>query len=87
MSAADKIGLGPTRVIKVHDGGVTIEVTPPPMFGLPMRKVSLDPDQYERYKLWSEGNMLIQQALPDLSANQREILMTGTCQEDFYNKE
>ena len=31
------------------------------------------------YKLWSEDKVLIQSALPDLSVDDRELLISGTC--------
>ena len=31
------------------------------------------------YRLWQEQNVLIQRALPELSADERERLMTGIC--------
>lgn len=31
------------------------------------------------YKLWASGQMKIQDALPGLSADERELLMSGIC--------
>jgi hypothetical protein len=38
------------------------------------------------YKSWIEGE-LIQRALPELSASEREALMTGICDYCWENKE
>ena len=43
--------------------------------------VQLTPDQWKRYGEWSSGKLLIQNALPDLTADQRELLKTGICSE------
>lgn len=40
-------------------------------------QVVLTHDQYLRFKAWQTGPKMIQDALPDLSADDREILMTG----------
>ncbi len=45
--------------------------------------VILTEDQYQRYKAWLVNGSLIQDALPDLGRDQREILMTGIGPEDF----
>jgi len=33
----------------------------------------------EKFTAWQNGEMLIQDALPDLSAGERELLISGTC--------
>jgi len=58
-------------------------VRPPAMFDLPEQSIRLTADQYQRYKLWRKGNVLIQEKLPDLSPDQRELLMTGLGDKDF----
>jgi hypothetical protein len=78
----DALGLGPTRRIEEVGGLVRVTVTPPAFAGLPPRSVDLTPDQYAGYRRWLEGT-LIQDALPDLSPAEREILMTGIGDEDF----
>src|SRR5215471_12864312 len=55
-------------------GHYLIKVTSP-MFR--PSQVVLTSDQYLRFKAWLNGSKLIQEALPDLSADDREILMTG----------
>lgn len=87
MSIADKIGFGPTRVVKIHDSGAVVEVTPHAMLQMPMQSVALTAAQYERYVAWVTGAMMMQDALPDLSPAQREILMTGIGPDDFYREE
>jgi hypothetical protein len=65
------------RVVQVEDGYV-VYVTPPPIIGkFPTNSVKLTNDQYQRYLLWREGPVMIQEALPELTIDQREILMTG----------
>jgi hypothetical protein len=33
----------------------------------------------ERYNAWKNGELFIQEAFPELTASERELLMTGTC--------
>lgn len=67
-----------TRRVEQVDGGYVVFVKPPPIIGeLPERHVVLTNDQYQRYLLWREGPLMIQEALPELTPSQREILMTG----------
>lgn len=60
------------------DGGWRVVVTPPESLGLPSRAVSLTGDQYDRYIRWCLGEGLIQEMLPDVSPQEREILLNGT---------
>jgi hypothetical protein len=46
-----------------------------PMCGI---KHNIDVDK-EKYNLWLDKKMLIQNAFPDFSPEYREILMTGLC--------
>lgn len=81
----DRLGFGPTRVVcEDGEGGYIVMVTPPKVLGSkPTVHVSLTADQYARYLKWENG-MLMQNALPDLDAATREMLMTGLCDEDFH---
>lgn len=36
-----------------------------------------DPDVYDRYTTWNEGFGIIQVMLPELTADEREFLITG----------
>lgn len=77
-------GFKPKREeFKLENGHVRIEVTPPEMFALPTQSVVLSADQYVRYRTWYDEGKLIQNALPDLSIVEREILMSGLGNEDF----
>lgn len=77
MSVADKIpGFGPKREIFTVPGGVVVKVTAPAFMGTPSVGVYLTSDQYKRYKKWRAGAM-IQHALPELSRDDREALMSG----------
>jgi hypothetical protein len=72
-------GFAPTREVKGNDDGTfTITVTPPSWVGAKGKSVILNQDQYIRYLQWrSDQGILIQDALPDLNNNQREILLNG----------
>lgn len=41
--------------------------------------IELNDEEYARYQEWRRGKMLIQEALPNLSADEREMLKTGIC--------
>ena len=77
-------GFTPSRRVEQIPGGYTVYVRPPKIVGeYPEVSVSLTKEQYERYLLWRKGPLMIQEALPDLSPSQREMLMTGLADEDF----
>jgi len=54
-----------------------VSVQPPAMIGGEAVQVRLTPEQFERYKTWRDNKVMIQIALPDLSPEMREMLMTG----------
>lgn len=78
MKPIDILGMGPTRTITaLADGRFEVKVQPPAWVGkYPAKVVTLTEDQYRRYKLW-EGGTLIQDALPDLTGVEREIILNG----------
>lgn len=78
MKPIDQLGFGPKREeVKQADGNWLLTITPPPQTEFSASSITLTQDQYERYRQWRSGGILIQYALPELSAAQREILMTG----------
>lgn len=81
----DMLGFGPTRhVCEDGEGGYIVMVTPPKLLGpKPTMHVNLTADQYRRYQQWEAGE-LMQNALPDLDAATREMLLTGLSNEDFH---
>jgi hypothetical protein len=82
----DRIGLGPKREAEqLPSGDWKITVTPPGWVHLPAASIVLTPSQYERYKQWYSGQRLIQDAFPELTRGQREILQTGI-DGDTWNK-
>ena len=85
MKPIDRLGFGPTRqVCEDGEGGYLVMVTPPKLLGpKPTMTVNLTADQYRRYRLWEAGE-LMQNALPDLDAATREMLLTGLSNEDFH---
>ena len=77
-------GFAPSRRVEKTDDGYVIHVRPPSTIGdYPEVSVMLTESQYERYQWWRRGK-LIQEALPDLSDDQREMLMTGLRDADFH---
>lgn len=87
MKPIDRLGFGPTRnVVDDGEGGYILMVTPPKLLGpKPTVHVHLSADQYRRYLKWMDNGELIQNALFDLPADQREMIITGLCDEDFQN--
>ena len=78
MGVLDKLGLGPTRTCWNEDGRWTILVRVPEWVGkYPPKSVTLTDDQFARYNLWLTGDGLIQRWLPDLTDNEREIILNG----------
>ena len=80
MTLADKLGFGPKREI-FHDGEFDtfiIKITPPKAVfpNAKTKEVRLTREQFEGYKAWNSG-MLIQEALPDLTHEQREYILSG----------
>jgi hypothetical protein len=67
----------PTRSYYVRNGMVEVTVTPPREMGVQASKVTLTPDQFQRFLKWLDTGGQIQDALPDLSADDREILLSG----------
>jgi hypothetical protein len=77
-------GFSPSRRVVKSERGYTVYVRPPRLVGeLPEVSVFLTLGQYQRYLCWRDGSQLIQEALPDLSPSEREMLMTGLGDEDF----
>jgi hypothetical protein len=76
--------LEPTRrLISINDGQWLVGTTPPGFIGGEEAVVKLTGDQFRRYKQWLRGHGLIQDCLPDLSAGDREKLITGLDDEAF----
>lgn len=80
MSVMSKLGLaGPKRTaVEQKDGYWLVAVTPPVWSGFDSTStITLSADQYRRYTQWLETGSMIQDALPELSPSQREILLSG----------
>jgi len=71
-------GMSPVREEYYKQGHWVIRITPPSFVKqkAPV-EVHLTDEQYQRYLQWRDRKVLIQDALPDLSKEQREMLMTG----------
>lgn len=88
MKPIDLMGLGPRRKVTRVDDGYVVTVTPPTTWsGFKASSLKLSIEQFSRYNLWLNTGVLIQEALPDLTAEQREILMTGIGPEEFNELE
>jgi hypothetical protein len=85
MKPVDMIVHGPTR--KAHHNKETqmwdLTITPPRWSGFSASTISLTDDQYARYLSWHTKGAKIQDALPDLTAAQREILVSGINQTEW----
>jgi hypothetical protein len=75
----------PTRQVeRLADGRFCVTVTPPAWSGFTHPgSIVLKPDQFDRYQNWLIDGSLIQDALPDLTTGQREILLSGIAPEDW----
>lgn len=67
------------RIVLMHDLylGAVIRCTCP-FCGNPS-DITLDNDQYARYKRWDAGEGLVQNMLPELSTDDKERLISGIC--------
>lgn len=83
MKPVDMLGLGPKREATQNDAGWVVKVTPPEWSGFDASSVQLTEDQYIRYLDWNIRGGLIHVCLSDLSAADREILMTGIGDKEF----
>lgn len=85
-TVADRLGLGPKRVLtQLDDGNYKLTVTPPAWSGFTNgSEVILTEDQKNRYEQWlANPGTLIQDLLSDLSPSQRESIMSGINQDDW----
>jgi hypothetical protein len=77
-------GMSPKREVAPQDDGTFIVyVTAPAFMGTPRVSVRLTADQYNRYTKWRLGGGLVQELLHDLSADDREKLMSGLTDADL----
>ena len=84
MSIAKVLGIAPTRKFTKTDAGWRVDVTPHPFSGIAKTAtVELTDDQFKRVEEWINGFGMIQELLPDLTRDDREILMTGIGPDDF----
>lgn len=80
----DLPGMAPVREVAPQtDGSVIVYVTPAAFMRCPRVRVHLSREQYTRYLEWRLGHKLLQDALPDLSADEREKLISGLGPADF----
>lgn len=84
MAIIDKLGWGPKRVVTKTNQGWLVKVTPNPMSGSDKEQyVHLTEQQKRGYDDWQADRGLIQECLPDLTAEEREILISGLNDEEF----
>lgn len=76
------VGLTKRHSEKNEDGSYTIHITPQPAMSKVQKTLRLSERQYLGYLAWENGQ-LIQDALPDLTADQRELLLTGLDAKEF----
>ena len=74
----------PTRSsTRLKSGQWIVKVTPPEWAGFKSSNIVLSESQYERFCEWLQGGSLLQQALPDLTPAEREVLLTGICSDEW----
>jgi hypothetical protein len=49
----------------------------------PEQQLSLTNEQFSRYLEWIAGGVMIQDAFPDLSPSEREVILSGLPEEFF----
>lgn len=84
MKPIDILNMGPTRTVTENqDGTYTIKIVPPSFMGGSGGSITLNKKQWLGYLAWQNGE-LIQRALPDLTPSQRELILTGLNDEEFF---
>lgn len=68
---------------RLPDGSYRVIVTPPKWSGFGASALKLKGEQFDRYQHWLHDGGLIQDALPDLSDQDREVLLSGISPEDW----
>jgi hypothetical protein len=71
------------REVEQSDGSWIVYIKAPKFMGTPEVQVKLTADQFKRYLTWKQGPRMIQEALPEMSASEREKLMSGLDDENF----
>ncbi len=72
------------RAERLPDGNWKVTVTPPAWSGFKQgSSVILTHHQYGRYLAWLQSQHTIQSMLPELTAGQRETLMSGIPEAEF----
>jgi hypothetical protein len=76
---------GPKRdaIFNEVTGKWDLIISPPSWSKFAPSKISLTPDQYERYQTWLDKGELIQDALHELSPAEREVLLSGISPEEW----
>lgn len=59
-------------------------VIPSGLFGRKTKEKVVTELEVARIRMWQHGHMLIQEALPDWDAADRELLLTGMDNEEFH---
>jgi hypothetical protein len=84
----DVLGFGPKRTLTLSpDGSGVLTVTPPAMFGGGCSQVALTASQVRKYEKWLSEGGSIQNAFPELSADAREIILSGIGSEEWKKLE
>ena len=75
----------PSRRVAPQDNGTfNVYVKAPDFMGTPERCLNLSGEQYARYVRWrSHGGGGIQDFLPDLNADERELLISGLIESEM----
>ena len=76
-------GWAPKREAMKLAVGWRVRVTPPAITRFDPSEIDLTDDQYERFLKWHYLGGLIQDALPELSTDEREILQSGISPEQW----
>jgi len=79
-------GMEPVRrTIKTTGTHVTIGVKAPDCMETPEQELSLTNEQFSRYLQWLAGGVNIQEAFPELSPSEREVILSGL-PDDFFEQ-
>jgi len=78
MKPAEALGMAPTYTVVPDGDDYIVRVKPWVGLGdIPEGRVRLTERQHAQFLKWRDGQGMIQDMLPDLSADDRELLLTG----------
>jgi hypothetical protein len=88
MRPIEQLRCGPAYSWREHGDKMLITVVPPEWAKMGNgASIELTADQFKRFLEWRKGEAIMEVALPELSLDQREILISGIGPDDWKKLE